>query len=72
MFDQALFLLVGGTAIEVIAAEVMVHCPVLEHVVVGGEDRGRDGRDRLFGATPGCDAVELGLKVAVFLFYRRP
>jgi hypothetical protein len=28
-------------------------------VVVGGEDRGCDGHDRLFGATPGFDAVEL-------------
>jgi len=71
-FDQAVFLLVGGTAIEVIAAEVLVHRPVLEHVVDGGEDRGCDGHDRLFGATPGFDAVELGLQVAVFLSYRRP
>jgi hypothetical protein len=28
--------------------------------------------DRLFGAAPGFDAVELSLQVAVFLFYRRP
>src|SRR5208282_831921 len=70
--DQALFLLVGGTAIEVIAAEVLVHRPVLEHVVDGGKDGGGDGHDRLLGAAPGFDAVELGLQVAVFLFYRRP
>src|ERR1700693_5648656 len=37
-FDQAIFLLVGGTAIEVIAAEVLVHRPILEHVV----DRGKN------------------------------
>jgi len=33
-FDQALFLLVGGTAIEVVAAEVAIHRAVLEHVVM--------------------------------------
>ena len=65
-------MLVGGTAIEVIAAEVFVHRPVLEHVVDGGKDGGGDGHDRLLGAAPGFDAVELGLQVAVFLFYRRP
>jgi len=37
-FDQAIFLLVGGTANEVFAAEVLVHRPILEHVV----DRGKD------------------------------
>src|ERR1700719_5185982 len=66
-FDQALFLLVGGTAIEVIAAEVLVDRAVLEHVVDGSKDRGGDGHDRLFGATAGFDAGELGLQVAVFL-----
>src|SRR5229473_5404969 len=71
-FDQVCFLLVGRTAIEVIAAEVLVHRPVLEHVVDGGKDGGDDGHDRLLGAAPGFDAIELGLQVAVFLFYRRP
>src|SRR5271169_780481 len=60
-FDQTFLLLVGGTAIEVIAAEVLVHRPILEHVV----DRGKDGRDdshnRLLGAAPGFDAVKLSL-----------
>ena len=37
-FDKALFLLVGGTSIEMIAAEVLVHRAILEHVV----DRGKD------------------------------
>ena len=37
-FDQAIFLLIGGMANEVIAAEVLVHRPILEHVV----DRGKD------------------------------
>src|SRR4029077_21195730 len=71
-FDQAFFLLVSGTAIEVITAEVLIHRPVLEHVVDGGKDGGGDGHDRLLGATPNFYAVELGLQVAVFLFYRRP
>src|SRR5665213_3538501 len=71
-FDQAFFLLVGGTAIEVIAAEVLIHRPILEHVVDGGKDGGGDGHYRLLGAAPGFDAVELGLQVAVFLFYCRP
>src|ERR1700692_4981269 len=55
-----------------IAAEVFVDRPVLEHVVDGGKDGGGDGQCRLVGAAPGFDAVELGLQVAVFLFYRRP
>src|SRR5271157_5949734 len=37
-FDQAVFLLVGGTAIEVIGAKVLVHRPILEHVVDGGKN----------------------------------
>src|SRR5580693_5781732 len=71
-FDQALFLPIGGTSIEVIAAEVLVHRAVFEHVVDSSKDRGRDGHDRLCGATTGFDAVELGLQITVFLFYRRP
>src|ERR1700693_2772639 len=46
-FDQTFLLLVGGAAIEVIAAEILVHRPVLEHVV----DRGKDGRDDERSAT---------------------
>src|SRR6266851_6422090 len=71
-FDETSFLLVAGTAIEVISAEVLVHRPIFEHVVDGGEDRGDDGHDCLLGAAPRFDAVELGLQIAVFLFYRRP
>src|SRR6202451_4230501 len=71
-FDQVCFLLVGRTAIEVIGAEVLVHRPVLEHVVDGGKDRGDDGHDRLLGAAPRFDAIELSLKVAVFLSYGGP
>jgi hypothetical protein len=67
-FDQALFLPIGGTSIEVIAAEVLVHRAVFEHVVDRSKDGGRDGHDRLFGATTGFDAVELGPQITVFLF----
>jgi hypothetical protein len=54
-------LLVGATAIEVIAAEVLIHRPV------GGKDGGVDGHDRLLGAASSFDAVELGA-----LTVRRP
>ena len=56
----------AGVSIEVIAAGVLVHRAVFEHVD-GSKDRGRDGHDRLFGATTGFDAVELGLQITVFL-----
>jgi hypothetical protein len=46
----------------VIAAEVLVHRAVFEHVVDDSKDRGRDGHDRLFGAATDFDAVELGLQ----------
>src|SRR5215831_15254074 len=55
-----------------VAAEVLIHRAVLEHVVDGGQDRGDDGHDRLLGAAPGFEAIELGLQVAAFLFYRSP
>src|SRR5258708_4292358 len=60
-FDQTFLLLIGGTAIEVIAAEVLVHRAILEHVVDRGKDGGDDGHDRLLGAAPGFDAVKLSL-----------
>ena len=50
-FYQTLFLLGGRAAIEVIAAEVLVHRSILEHVIDGGEHRGRDREDRLLVAT---------------------
>src|SRR5262249_19654735 len=71
-FDQTLFLLVGGPPIEVIAAEVLVQRSILEHVIDGGEHRGRDREDRLLLATASRDAEELGLQIAVFLFDRCP
>jgi hypothetical protein len=58
-------------ALEMVAAEVVIHRAVLEHVVDGGQDGSDDGPDRLLGAAPGSDAVELGLQIAAFLFYCR-
>src|SRR4029077_14761774 len=46
--------------------------PKVQALVDGGEDRGDDGHDCLLGAALRFDAVELGLQIAVFLFYRRP
>src|SRR5258708_37980609 len=60
-FDQTFLLLIGGTAIEVIAAEVLVHRAILEHVVDRGKDGGDHGHDRLLGAAPGFDAAKLSL-----------
>ena len=65
-------MLIGGTAIEVIGAKVLIRRAVLEHVIDGGQDGCGDGHDCLLGTTPGFDAVELGLQIAVFLFYRGP
>ena len=46
-------MLVGGTAIKVLASEMLIHRPVLEHVVDGGKDRGGDGDDRLLRGPAG-------------------
>ncbi len=43
------------------AAEVLVHRPILEDVVDSGEDGGCDGYDGLLGAAPGFDSIELDL-----------
>ena len=65
-------MLVGETAIKVLAAEILLHRSVLELVVNGGKNRGGDSDDRLLRAAPGFDAVELRLQVTVFLLNRRP
>ena len=59
-------MLVGGVALEMVAAEVLIHRAVLEHVVDGGQDRGDDGHDRLLGAAPGFEAMKLGLQIGPF------
>ena len=50
--DKAFGLSGLGSAVEVIRAEVLVACAVLEHVVCGGQDRCGDGADGFFGAAP--------------------
>src|SRR5258708_34921297 len=59
-FDQACFLPVCGTTIEVIGAEILIHRAVLEHVVDGGEDGGGDCDNGLLGTPPGFNAVVQG------------
>src|SRR5262249_32299481 len=61
--DESVFLLLLGSSIEVICAELLVEGSVLEHVIDGREDRRRDGQDGLLGTAPCSDAVELGLEV---------
>src|SRR6516162_7806813 len=66
-FDEAVLLPFLVAGIEVVGAEVLVHRSVLEHVIDGREDRGGDGHDRLLGAAPRFDAVELGVEIGIFL-----
>ena len=40
-------------AVEMLCSEVFVLGPVAEHVVRGGEHRGRDRHDRFLGTAPG-------------------
>ena len=49
------------------ATEVLIHRPILKHVVDGREDRGCDGHDSLLGTAPGFDSIKLRLQVAVLL-----
>jgi hypothetical protein len=42
-FDQASSLLVVGAPVEMFATEVVIHRPILKHVVDGREDGSRDG-----------------------------
>jgi hypothetical protein len=50
-----------------VGTEVLVHDAVTEHVVTDGQHRGGESEDGLLGATPGLEAKELGLEVAVLL-----
>jgi hypothetical protein len=60
--------MVSGPAIEVVAAQILIHRSILEHVIDGGEDRGGDREDRLLLAAASHDAGELRLQIAVLLF----
>jgi hypothetical protein len=61
---EALGFGLGGLAVEVVGAEVLVEASILEHVIDGGQDRCRDGADRLLRAVSGLQAEELGPVVA--------
>ena len=63
--DEAVGLILGGGAAEVVGAEVLVEGAVAQHVVGGGENGGGDGADRLLGAAPVAQALELGAEIAV-------
>src|SRR5262249_1693305 len=67
-----MFLLVLVAALEVIGPKVLIHLPLFEHVVDGGEDRGGDGDDRLLRTAPRLYVVELGAQLRVLLAHRRP
>jgi hypothetical protein len=49
-----------GAAVEVVGTEIVIEGGVLEHVVGGGEDRGGEGADRLFGAASGSVLMFVG------------
>jgi hypothetical protein len=61
-----------GPAVEVVGTEIVLEGAVFEHVVGGGEDRGGESADRLFGAAPGAQAMELGLEIAGVFAGGRP
>src|SRR5215469_6950954 len=66
-FDQTSFFLVIGAVVKVFATEVVIHRPILKHVVDGREDGGGDGHDSLLRTAAGFDSVKLRLQVAVLL-----
>jgi hypothetical protein len=49
--------------VEVIGTEVFTEGSALQHLIGGGEDRGGDGANGLFGAAAGAQAAELRLEV---------
>src|SRR6202021_977416 len=59
-------------AVEMVAADVAMFGPVLQHVVDRGQHRGGDRADGLFRAVLAAQAVELRLVIAVFLTAGRP
>ena len=61
-----------GTAVEVVGTEIVIEGAILEHMVGGGEDRGGDGTDRLFGAASGAQARKLCLQIAAVFAGGRP
>lgn len=57
----------GRGTVEVVGSQVLIERAVAEHVVGGGQDRGSDGTDGLFGSSPVAQALELGLQIAALL-----
>ena len=57
--DEALGLPVLAPAVEVLGAEVLIEHPAPEHVVGGGQDRGRHGSNRRLRSALGAQAMEL-------------
>src|SRR6516164_9398586 len=57
-FNEAVLLLLLGTAIEVVRTKIVKHGSVLEHVIDGREDGSRHRYDRLLDAAARSDAVE--------------
>src|SRR3984893_19261125 len=62
----------GGAAVEVVGAEVVVHGAVLQHVIDRRQDRGGHGADCLLRPAPAAELMELGSVVAVLLALGRP
>src|SRR5712671_7773940 len=50
----------GGAAVEVVGAEVVVHGAVLQHMIDRRQDRGGHGGDCLLRAAPAAELMELG------------
>ncbi len=63
--DQAACLDLGGPAVEVVGAEVVVLRAVFEDVVDGGEDRSGDSADGFLRSASGLQAEELRSVVTV-------
>ena len=55
------------TAGEMVGTEILVPGAVGQHVVGGGENRGRHGNRSFLGATACLEPQELSLKVTVLL-----
>ena len=63
--DEAIGFDLIGTAIEMIGAEVFVHCAIFHHVVDGREHRGGNRARSLLRTTPALEAKELRPEVAL-------
>src|SRR5215468_6299898 len=62
----------GGAAVKVVGAKVVVHRAILQHVIDRRQDRRGHGADCLLRPAPGAEPIELGLIVAVLLALGRP